>query len=386
VGDGRPLQVIASTVQVPVTLIDLGGVPASEREEESQRQSRASARRPFDLARGPLLRFRVWRLAEREHVLLVTMHHIIADGWSVGIVMRDLATLYQRYAGSDAVPLTPSPIQYADIAHWQRHWRRDAALRTQFEYWKRELRGPLPTLALPTDRPRRRSMRRRTDREPVELPRALFEALTAMSHREGGTVFMAVIAAFKMLLYGCTGERDVRVATFLANRQRSETEEVVGPLADMVILRTDLGDNPPCREILRRVRATIVRAYMHQEFPFEELAQILERERGLTRATLSPALVVWQSTSSMLARFGGPPLSFQEMDQSWLAPEVTVTTFDVILQLREHARGLGGSWIYNPELFDATTVRRLIGDLRDLLEMLVTEPERRLATLPIGRR
>jgi hypothetical protein len=319
-------------------------------------------------------------LSEREHILLVTMHHIIADGWSLGVLVRDLATLYRSYASGDPVPLLSPPIQYADIAHWQRHWRRDSSLRSRLAYWKRELRGPLPTLVLPTDRPRRRGSRPRMARESIELPPALFEALAATSHREGGTLFMAVVAAFKILLYGATGERDARVATFVANRLRRETEEVLGPLADMVILRTDLGGNPLLREVFRRVRATTLRAYAHQEFPFEELVQMLERERGLARATLSPALIIWQSASSVLAELGASPVSFREMDQRWLTPEVTVTTFDVILQLREQAHGLSGWCVYNAELFDAATVRRLVADLRGALEALVAEPERPLAT------
>ena len=275
--------------------------------------------------------------------------------------------------------MPPLPIQYVDFAHWQRRWPRDGALRDQLAYWKRQLRGPLRPLALPTDHPRRTDRQPRTARLPFEFPRPVADGLTALSHREGGTLFMTVLAAFAMLAHGYTGAEEVRVATFLANRQRRETEGVIGPFADLAILRTDLRGNPTCREILRRVRATTLAAYSHQEFPFAELVENLERERSVARTALSQVMVIWQNAFRLSPRLAEPPLRFLEMDQSGLGPEAIVTTFDIILELRERPQGLMGSCLYNALIFEAPTVRRLLDDFRGVLDSVVAHPEQPLA-------
>jgi non-ribosomal peptide synthetase component F len=191
---------------------------------------------------------------------------------------------------------------------------------------------------------------------------------------------MTVMAAFKILWYGYTGEVDLRVATFLANRQRPETEGVIGLFANMVILRTNLSGNPACRDVLRRVRATTLEAYAHQDFPFEELVQTLERERGLARVTLSQVIVTWQNGSLLPPELAGRPLGFLEMDQSGMAPETIVSTFDIILELREEPEGIIGSCLYNALLFEAATIRRLLDDFMHVLELIVTQPEQSIAT------
>jgi non-ribosomal peptide synthetase component F len=298
----------------------------------------------------------------------------------MGILIRELAAMYGAFAADQPAPLPPLPIQFADYAHWQRNWSREPTLRAQLAFWKRQLQGPLRPLVLPTDRPRRRNLPPATVRHQVALPGPLSEALIALSQREGTTLFMTVVSAVKILLYGLTGQEDVRVATMLANRQRPETEGMIGLLANLAVLRTRLGGNPTCREILQRVRAAILDAYDHQEFPFEELARTLERERGLARASLSPVMIIWHQAIGLPAPSGASPLSVLEMDQSGLAPESPVTTFDLVLELRECSDGLTGSYLYNALLFDAATVRRLLAGLEHVLETIAVRPAERLAT------
>jgi amino acid adenylation domain-containing protein len=385
--DGRLELAIASAMRVPVVLVDLRGLSSPDaREAEGRRLAQAEARQPFDLSREPLVRLRLWRVDEEEHLFLVTMHHIVSDGWSLGIFIRELAAVYAAYADDRPVLLAPLSIQYAEFAHWQRQWLHDASLRDQLAYWKLQLRGPLRTRELPTDRPRRYGLIARTTRETFALPRALFEELAALSQRADGTLFMAVLAGFEILLHGYTGEEDMRVATFVANRHRHETEGVIGLFADMVILRTDLGGDPGVREVLRRVRAATLEAYTHADFPFEELVRILERERGLVRASLSRVMVIWQNAALFQSQLAAPPVTFVDIDQRGLSPEATLTTFDIILELREHPDGLTGSCLYDANLFDAGTVRRLLDDFRGVLELMVARPDQPLANFRQSRR
>ena len=195
-------------------------LPEPKREDEAQRLVQEESRRPFDLARGPLLRGCLLRLDEQEHYLLVTLHHIISDGWSLGVLVHELAVLYDAFAAGKPSPLPALPLQYADFASWQRQWQHDAVMEAQLAYWTEQLHDPLPVLELPTDRPRGTALSLRTARQPLDLPSGLVEAIKGLSHREGSTLFMTCLAAFKMLLFGYTGQEDVRLATLVANRTR----------------------------------------------------------------------------------------------------------------------------------------------------------------------
>jgi hypothetical protein len=321
----------------------------------------------------------LWRRDEGEHVLLVTMHHIISDGWSLGIFVRELAALYRAGAEGRPAALPSLPIQYADFAAWQGSRGRQAARRAQLVYWRRQLGGPLRPLTFPTARPPHQRLPARPARAWFIIPGPLSDALTALSRREGSTPFMTLVAALKILLYGHTGEEDLRVATLLARRQRPEVEGVIGPFVDMVILRTSLGGDPPCREVLRRVRATTLQAHAHSEIPFQEVVQTLERERGLRRASLSQVMVIWQNAFRLSPKLAAPPLGFLEMEQSWLAPESVVTTFDLIFELREGKPELIGSCLYNTLVFDALAVRRLLDDFRGVLAAIAARPDQPLA-------
>jgi amino acid adenylation domain-containing protein len=378
--DGQLVQIIAPALHLTLTGRDLRTLSEFEREDAAQRLLHQESQRPFDLARGPLLRGCLLRLGEQEHHLLVTLHHIISDGWSLSILVHELAILYDAFAAGQPSPLQALPIQYADFAHWQRQWRHHAAMQAQLAYWQEQLREPWPELALPTDHPRGTALHVRTARQPLEFPRTLYEALTHLGQQEGSTLFMICLAAFKMLLYGYTGQTDLRVATLVANRTRRETEGLIGLVVNTVICRTDFSGNPTCREALQRVRATMLAAYAHQELPFEDLIQTLEHEHHLQRTSLCQVLVLWQNAILQPLPGSAPTLRFETMEQSVVAPEVALTTFDIILTLREKPQGLTGTCIYKTDLFEAMTIRRMLNDFQYVLTALSTQPEQGLIT------
>ena len=235
--DGQLIQVIAPTLHMPMMVRDLRALPEIEREDEARRLVQEESQRPFDLTQGPLLRGCLLRLGEQEHILLVTLHHIISDGWSLGVLVHELAVLYDAFATGAPSPLPELPIQYADFASWQRQWQHDAMMEAQLAYWKEQLHDPLPVFELPTDHPRGTSVYFAHSTSASELPKALFEALKDLSQQEGSTLFMTCLAAFKMLLYGYTGQEDLCVATLVANRTRRETEGLIG-------LFVEYGDSP----------------------------------------------------------------------------------------------------------------------------------------------
>jgi hypothetical protein len=378
--DGQLVQIIAPTLYMTLTVSDLCILPETEREDEARRLVQAERRRSFDLAHGPLLRGCVLRLGVQEHLLIVTLHHIICDGWSLGVLMHELAVLYDAFTVGEPSPLPALPIQYADFAAWQRQWRYDAVLNAHLAYWIEQLHEPLPVLELPTDRPRGTALHLRTASKPLELSRTLCEALTALGQQEGSTLFMTCLAAFKMLLYGYTGQEDLCVATLIANRTRQETEALIGLLVNTVILRTDLSGNPTCREVLQRVRTTTLAAYTHHDLPFEELVRVLEGERNLQRTSLCQVMVIWQNFMQRPQPYSARGLNFRAMEPGVVMPEVAITTFDIILTLRERPQGLVGMCLYKTDLFNAATISRMLDDFQAVLVGLSSQPEQALAT------
>jgi hypothetical protein len=378
--DGRLAQVIAPTLNVPLRIEDLRTLPTPEREGKAQQLVEDEAQLPFDLAQGPLLRFRLLGMDEQEALLLVSMHHIIGDGWSLGVLAHELAVLYEAFSAGEPSPLPELRIHYADFADWQRRWRENAVLQTQLAYWREQLRDPLTAVELGT-RPRRRAaLTFRTARQTRALPGQLAEALKDLSHRHGSTLFMTLVAAFKMLLYGYTSQEDLRVATLIANRNWRELEDLIGLFVNTVILRTDLGGDPTCREVLRRVRATTLAAYAHQDLPFEDLVQTLERERGLKRSELCQVMLILQNAMLRPLQHNARSLTFLETDLSLVMPPMVATTFDIIVLLRERPPGLTVSAIYKRDLFDPESIDRLLSDFQHVLERLIAQPEQSLST------
>jgi acyl-CoA synthetase (AMP-forming)/AMP-acid ligase II len=384
VRDSRHVQVIAPQLTVPLRFEDLHGLPESKMETAGHRLIQEEALHSFDLTRGPLLRARLLRMAEREHLLLITMHQVTCDGWSLGVLVEELTALYDAFSAGQQTPLAPLSIQYTDFARWQRQWRSYPEIVAQLAYWREQLHDPLPVIELAPAGPRRTIDDLRTARREVALPAKLSEALKRFSQEEGGTLFMALIAAFKTLLHLYVAEEDVRVATLVANRNRPGSEHLIGPLVNTVILRTNLGGDPSPREVMRRVRATALAAFTHQELPFEELVETLERERGLKPAALSKMMIWLQNAALRPIASSGHKLAFEEANPSMLLPLVTITKFDVILMLRESGRGLVGCCVYKPHLFRASMIDRLLRDFRKVLELMLTQPERPISTIRIS--
>ena len=341
VAGGRQIQIIAPQLTVPLAVDDLRKLPTSKREKAAHRLVQAELTHSFDLTRGPLIRARVVRLTEDEHLLLIAMHQIVADGGSLGAMAEELIALYEAFSTGKASPLPPLPIQYADFAAWQCAWQSHPDVAAQLDYWRAQLRGPLPALQLGAARPRRAASALTAQRD-IALPSSLTEAVKQFSRREGGTLFMALAAALKMLLHRYAGEDDLRLATNVANRNRAGTEGLIGPLANTVILRTDLGGDPTAREVMRRVRATTLDAYAHQDLPFEIVAETLARERGVDPTKLAQVMILLHNAALRPQTSAGRALAFEEADPGMPMPLVTTTTYDVILSLRETAQGLIG--------------------------------------------
>jgi hypothetical protein len=383
--ESRYVQVIASQLNVTMIFDDLRKLPKSRKEIATHKLVQNELMHSFDLAHGPLVRTRLLRLAEQEHLLLMTMHQTVVDGWSLGVFVEELAALYQAFTAGKASPLAPLSIQYSDFADWQRNWPSHPDMVAQLAYWREQLRPPLPVMKLVTTRSRRTIDSVRTARREVILPADLAEAARRFSHGEGGTLFMALVAAFKALLHRYLGQDDLRVATNVANRNRSGTEGLIGRLTNTVILRTDLRGDPNARELLRRVRATTLAAFVHQDFPFGELAEALASEGSAEPAALAQAMITLQSATLRPRTSTAHGLAFEEANPDMLMPLVTITSYDIILMLREGPHGLTGICVYKPALFGARTIDSLLRDFQKVLGQMVTQPDRPLSAIRVSR-
>ncbi len=374
--DGRPVQVIAPVLTLTLPIVDLRELPEHDRESEVQRLATNEAQQPFDLAEGPLVRATVLRLAENEHVGLLTMHHIVCDGWSTGILIREMAILYDAFCSGTPVSLPELPVQYADFAHWQRRWLEGEVLETELAYWKQQLLGAPPLLELPTDHPRPAVQTFRGAHQSFLLPKSVGEALKTLSRQEGVTLFMTLLAAFKVLLHMYTNQDDLIVGTPTANRNRLETEGLIGFFVNTLVLRTDLSGNPTFRELLHRVREVCLGAYAHQDLPFERLVEELQPARDLSRNPLFQVMFVLQNGSLQAVELPGLSLSPLEVD-------TRTTHFDLTLHIADTEKGLIGTLAYNTDLFEAVTIDRMLGHLKTLLEGVAHGPERRVSDLPL---
>jgi len=381
--DDEYLQVVAPQLTVPLAYDDLRALSRSDKESTVQKLLKEEALYPFDLAKGPLFRARLVRLAERTHLLVIAMHGIIQDGWSLGVLVNELVTLYDAFVAGRPSPLPPLQIQFADFAHWQRRWRSYPELTAQLTYWRRQLHHPLPFLKLSPGR-RRKTHDFHTAQQKVTLPAKLSEAAKEFSQRESVTLFMTLIAAFKTLLHRYTGEDDLRVATHLANRNRPGTGGLVGPLVNTVILRTSLGGDPSSREVMHRVRTTTLAAFANQDLPFAEVVSTLQHELGVEPAALAQVLIWLQNAALRPIVSVGEGLSFEEVDPAMLTHPAAVSAFDIMLMLRESSHGLIGTCVYKPRLFAAETIDRMLGHFEQVLEHMVLQPEQPISTIPVS--
>ena len=367
--EGEPRQLIHPPQPLTLSPFDLSTLPASEREITLAQLVHDEAVAPFDLSRGPLLRVQLLRLSVDEHVLSVTMHHIISDGWSMGVLVREVASLYEAYLKDEASPLAELPIQYADYSVWQRRWLTGAVLDTQLSYWREQLAGAPAALELPTDRPRPPIQTHRGAILPFALPEPLTAALTRLSRRESVTLFMTLLAAFFALLSRYSGEPEVVIGTPIANRTRRVTEELIGFFVNTLALRVDGSAEPSFTELLRRVREVCVQAYGHQEVAFEQLVEELEPERSLSHSPIFQVMMVMQNAPRRELRL--PALELSMMDVGEQDVEVK---FDLTLTLMEEGEQIGCWLSYRRELFDEETIGRVRGHYERLLSGLVAEP------------
>ncbi|HEV2859768.1 MAG TPA: amino acid adenylation domain-containing protein, partial [Pyrinomonadaceae bacterium] len=373
---GEPAQVILPEQPVEMPLLNLAELPEAEREAEAERLARAEAREGFDLARGPLLRAALLRLRDDEHVLLFTMHHIVSDGWSSGVLVREVAALYEAYARGAESPLPELPVQYADYAVWQRRWLRGEVLERQLAYWEKQLDGRPAVLEFPTDHPRPAVLTFRGAALNFELPEQLTEELRALGRREGVTLYMTLLAAFQTLLSRYTGQHDIVVGSPIANRRRREIEPLIGFFVNTVVLRTDLSGDPSFRQLLGRVREVTLGAYAHQDVPFELLVERLQPERDLSRTPLFQMMFALQNAPGDELKL--PGLALGRMDVAG-----DTTHFDLTLQLEESERGLAGVVEYSLDLFEEESIRLLTRRLQSLLEGVAADPDARVSALPL---
>jgi len=374
--DGEPLQIIAPTLNLDVELIDLTGVTPAMREQEARRLAFSEAQQGFDLSRGPLLRASLLRLGEADHVLVLSMHHIISDGWSLGLLFAELTTLYQAYATGNSSPLPELPFQYADYAEWQRQYLQGDTLANLLDYWKQQLAGAPPLMELPADRPRGPLLNRSGATQSFRLSTEISEGLRFLARRQDVTLFMVLLAAFKTLLHRYTGVSDLVIGVPIANRNRAEVENLIGFFVNTLVLRTDLSGNPTFNELLGRVRKVTLEAYAHQDLPFEKLVEEIQPERRLNHNPLFQVAFVLQNV---------PTLSGAIFDQQPNQAPITVgaTKFDLSLSLAEGDREISGAFEYITALFNGDTISRMIGHFQTLLASIVTNPDARLSDLAI---
>ena len=362
--ENQAFQVIqAPALTLPV--VDLSQLPASEKEGEVRQRVTHTAQQPFDLANGPLLRVTLLRLDDEQHVLLLTMHHIVSDGWSIGIFIREFCALYNKKGSNDVslkgpgttevVTTLPSlEIQYADFAYWQRQWLTGEVLESQVSYWKEQLAGAPSLLNLPTDRPRPAIQSFRGASYEFLLPTALSEALNRLSQASGTTLFMTLQAAFSILLARYSAQEDILIGTPIANRNRVEIEPLIGFFVNTLVLRTNLSDNPSFEQVLNRVRATTLAAYQQQDLPFELLVEALQPERNLSHTPLFQVMFVLQNAPRQ-------KIELADLTLTPLEIEMSSAKFDLTLTMQEQEGRLVASWEYNTDLFDATTMQRMAG-------------------------
>ncbi|HEY0605464.1 MAG TPA: condensation domain-containing protein [Herpetosiphonaceae bacterium] len=376
--DGEPAQVVAPELHLALVHSSVEEQPDTDREAAALQLVIADAQRPFDLHRGPLVRGLLVRLGEQSHMLALTLHHIVFDGWSMGTMLREIAALYQAFVTGTSAPLPELLIQYGDYAAWQRERLQGERLERQLAFWKEELGGKVAALNLPTDRPRAvgPSFTANGAKLPLHIPRPLTDALTELSKQEGGTLFMTLLAAFQTLLHRYSGQPNILVGSPIANRNQDELEGMIGFFNNMLVLHGDMTSDPTFRELIGRVRTTTLRAYEHQELPFEKLVEEFQPSQNMSRSPLFQVMFALQNAPLSVVKQGGLTLRAINVD-------LGTARFDLSLSIRESEQGLTATLLYNTDLFDAETITRMLAHYHTLLQSIVASPDRRISELPI---
>ncbi len=374
--DGQPVQIVLPTQSTVIAIETINGESEIEREAVIQQIARAEARQSFDLTSGPLLRVRLLRQAANDSTLLVTMHHIISDGWSLSLFVRELFTLYKAFVMGQTPSLPVLPLQYIDYTLWQNSRLRDEALDAQLRYWRQQLAGIDSSLELPVDHPRPTIATPQGARFDFTLPATLTRELKTLSDRENVTLFMTTLAAFQVLLFRYTHQEDILVGTPIANRTRSEIEGLVGCFINMLVLRGSLSGDPTFLEFLQSLRKTTLEAYTYQELPFEKLVEDLQPERNLAHAPLFQVMFILRNASHAEITLPELTIETQEIDNG-------TAKFDITLTLIESSDGLHGTIEYRTDLFERATIERMAGHYQQLLTDAVAQPDRRISRLSL---
>jgi len=374
--DGKAIQIIHEELDWKLSVVDLKDLSTNEIEITAQQIVQKQTIEPFDLANESLIRTTLIMLSETEHILLVCMHHIVSDAWSIGVFVQELTALYNAYAQGQSSPLAPLAIQYADFALWQRDWLQGDVLQKQLTYWQQQLKDAPDLLVLPTDRPRPAVQTFNGAHIEFALSVELTAKLTKLSQQQGVTLFMTLLAAFNTLLHRYTGTEDILVGTPSANRDRSEIEGLIGFFVNTLVMRTDVSGNPSFSELLTRVREVAMEAYTHQHLPFEMLVEALQPQRDLSHTPLFQVMFILQNAPTSELELTG-------LSVSSLPIETATAKFDLTLAMQNTATGLAGAWEYNTDLFDPSTIERMTGHFLTLLEAIVAHPNQQIAQLPI---
>ncbi|NOJ91140.1 amino acid adenylation domain-containing protein, partial [Myxococcus xanthus] len=375
--EGQPVQVIHPAMDVQLAFEDLSTLPEEEREAEFRARATRTALRPFHLERGPLMRVGLSRLSPDVHALVLVLHHIVSDGWSLGVLVREVGALYAAFLEGRSPGLPELPVQYADYAVWQRQWLSGAVLETQLDWWRQQLFGAPPHLELPTDKARPATLSHRGAWVPVRLPRPMSDAVTALAHAEGATPFMVLLAAFQLLLSRYSGQEDVLVGSPIAGRRYEETEGLIGFFVNTLVLRAQVQPHATFSELLAQVRERTLGAYEHQDLPFEKLVEHLQPERNLGRSALFQVLFVLQNAP--VGPLALPGLTVKPMGLI----DKEAARFELSLSLGETPRGFEGLLQFSTDLFTVATAERMVFHLEQVLKAVTTRPASRLSEIPL---
>ncbi len=373
---GKPFMIIHEPQPVPLPLTDLSSLPEDERNAELKKITQEENRLPFDLKQGPLFRTRLIRLGEDDHVVLFTMHHIISDGWSMGIFMQEIALLYRSFILGETPDLPELEIQYADYAAWQQNWLQGEVLEKELDFWRETIGLNPPALELPFDHPRPAVQTFNGKSISIRLNPETSAALKKLSQKEGATPFMTLLAAFQTLLHRYSGQEEILVGSPIANRNRSETEKLIGFFVNNIVLKSDFYDDPEFTDLLRRVRETTLNAYAHQDVPFEQIVDALQTERALSHSPIFQVMFVMQNLPQSF--FELPGLTMRSAEE-----ETGSAKFDLSLIVNEGPDHFSFNFEFNTDLFEEETVRRMQRHFVTLLEGIVSNPEQKVSTLPI---
>jgi len=374
--NGHAVQVIVPELHLALKPEDLTHLSAAEQESEVQRASEAQINAPFDLTEAPLLRVKLLKFAEEDHVVLFTMHHIVADGWSMDVLVREVGALYQAYLRGESSPLPELEIQYADYAVWQRDWLTGDVLDQQLAYWQEHLAGAPTVLELPTDKPRPPVQSYRGATQVFNFSRELTAKLHALSRREAATLYMMVLSAFEVLLYRYSGQQQMLIGMPIANRTRLQVEKLIGFFVNQLVVRGEVRGDQKFLDLLRHVREVVLEAYANQDVPFERVVETLNPERDMSRSPLFQVVLSWQNAPSSRLKLENIELSPVEIEHKSVR-------YDIELVLWEHQGQIFGHIDYDTDLYEEATIQRMGRHLNHLLESITNDPNQYISDLDL---